>query len=284
MYRRSRILKSPKLVQKKRKKLIITALLSFSCIILFIIFLILFFQLNFLQISSIEIKGNSTLSSQEIQQLTLETVEGYYFGLIPKSNSLFYPKNLISNTLTNSFKKIDNLKIRRKGLSGLKIDIIEKEPVALACKGFRNEEENEQKCYSVDENGFVFEESPLFSEGVYPYYYINLDDDKDIVGDFFIDTDLFKDLQDFIKIIKDSRISAIGILIGENGQYELYIKNVDLSESIIYFDDKISFEKTASNLIAFWNETVFNKNGTSSAPIFEYINLRFGNNIFYVTK
>ena len=74
------------------------------------------------------------------------------------------------------------------------------------------------------------------------------------------------------------------MLINENGAYELYAKNKDNSEAIIYFDDRSSLRKTSSNLIAFWNDSQIIKKGATTALMFDYINLRFGNNNFYVTK
>ena len=84
-----------------------------------------------------------------------------------------------------------------------------------------------------------------------------------------------KNLQDFVKGVRASGISTLGILIGEEGSYELYIKNRDLSTAVVYFDDRIPFESTMSNLLAFWDNKEANYN---------YINLRFGNNIFYSLK
>lgn len=224
------------------------------------------------------------MNISDLQGKALELLDGDYLGVIPKTNTFFYPETFVENGLTDLFKKIDSIKIKRSGLSGIRLNIVERIPTALVCGGFHNEEGLDQKCYSVDKDGYVFEESPLYSEGVYPHYYVSLDEEKDIIGTYFIDTKLFSQLQKFISYIKDSKISTVGILISEKDEYELYIKNKDLSEAVVYFDNKVPFDKTASNLVAFWNDSVLKKKGTSTPPVFDYINLRFGNNIFYVTK
>jgi cell division septal protein FtsQ len=283
--RRSRILQSPKVVEKKRKKLIITSLLILACAILFFVTLFFFFRLPILQVSMIEISGTKTMNTDTIKQKAQEYLEGEYFGLIPRSSTFFFPKFDIKESLINSFKRIERLEIQRKGISGINIVIEEKDAVAIVCGGFHDNDDAEQKCYSVDKNGYVFEESPNFSDGVYPHYYLDLDNKgTNIIGSSFINSDLFQQFQKFIKTIQDSHISIVGLLIGDKDQYELYIKNKDDTEAVVYFDNRIPFEKTASNLILFWNDSMLKKKNATSTPVFDYINLRFGNNIFYVTK
>ena len=284
MSRRSRILQSPKVAQKKRKKLIITTFLSTFCVIIFIIFLVLLLRTDFLQISSIKVIGSKTIDISSIEQEALTSMNGYYLGLIPETSTFFYPRSKIEKILSDSFNKIDSLEIGHSGISGLEINIKEKDTAALVCDGFHDDSDSDQKCYSVDKDGFVFEQSPVFSDGVYPKYYVDMGENKEVIGTYFIDTEQFKKFQKFIKNIQDAHISTTGLLIGENDQYELYIKNKDLSDAVVYFDNRIPLEKTATNLILFLNDEMMKKNTATSTQNFDYINLRFGNNIFYVTK
>src|SRR3989344_1831004 len=103
MNRRSRILKSSKHIQKKRRKLIITTLLFCLCIILFLTSIVLALRLPALQIYSIK---TNTIYANDIEQKVLSILDGYYLYFIPKSNILFYPKSAIEKSLTDSFKKI----------------------------------------------------------------------------------------------------------------------------------------------------------------------------------
>lgn len=283
--RRSRILQSPKQAEKKRKRLIITSLLVFLCIILFFLVLFFTFRLPVLQISTLEVSGTNTMNISEIKEKALTKLEGYYFGLIPRSNILFYPKSIIKDDLINFFKKIESINISRTSATSIEINIKERETVAIICGGFHDVYDVDQKCYSADKDGYVFEESVDFSEGVYPHYYLDLDSkNTNIIGSSFIDKDLFLQFQKFIAMIQKEHISIVGLLIGEKNQYELYIKNKDNTEAVVYFDNRTPLEKTASNLILFWNDSMLKKKNATTTPIFDYINLRFGNNIFYVTK
>ncbi len=284
MNRRSRTLQSPKYLKKKRKKSIIKALLFIMCIVAFIIVMILVIRLPFLQIGSITVNGLKTLSSSEIEQKASANLSGYYFNFIPKSSLLFYSKEYIKNNLANSFKSIDKINIVRKNISNIEIDIEERIPVALACEGFHEQNDQNEDCFLVDAQGYVFSKSSQFSNEIYLKYYIVSDKGDNIIGTEFIDKKRFEELQKFIFSIKKLNIQPLGILIGEGGNYELYIKNSDQSEMIVYFNDRATFNKTLSNFLAFWNDTLIKTKSSNTAPVFDYIDLRFGNNVFYMKK
>lgn len=289
MTRRSRILQSPKVIEKKRKKNIITAFLFSFCIIIFLIVVVLFFRLPFLQISYINIEGVKTLNTSEIKEKVSESLIGYYLYFIPRSNIFFYPKSLVKEKLIESFKKIETIEIKRESTKTLRVVISEKTPIALACRSFHEETIDEknidnENCYFVDKDGYVFEKAPQFSNGIYIRYYVITDLGDDIVGTNFIDSSLFQKMQNMIEIARKSDIYPTGILIGLEGDYEMYIKNKDNSETTVLFDNRAPFDKTISNLIAFILDSRTKKRNATSTTSFDSINLRFGNNIFYVPK
>ena len=230
------------------------------------------------------VEGSKSDDIGDIKKTVLTQLEGNYLHSIPKSSTFFYPKDEIEQAVKNSFKKIDSLSISRSGLSGLILKITEKAPSAIVCVGFHDDNDSDQDCYFSDKDGYVYEKSPQFSEGVYPKYYITRNNNQEVLGTTFISTDLFRNLQAFVANAGKSNISPLGLFIGDGGKYELYVKNLDESEAVVYFDNRQPLEKTLSNFIAFWNDSLKKKKNATSTPAFEYINLRYGNNIFYATK
>jgi len=279
MISRSQILKSSKVIQKKRKKYIIITLLSFLCSIIFLIVLIFILRLPSLQISTI--KTNVEYSS-EIEKVALQVLNDSYLYIIPKTNFLLYPRSSLKKVLLESFKNIDSLEIKRKGINTLNINIKEKSPIAIACEGFYSEELDNEKCFLIDENGYIFsniKDSVIedFNSDLFLKFYLLSNLKNSLIDTHIVDKERFKELINFSEIAKKGNLNPQGILIGANGNYEMYAKNKDGSDLIIYFNDKYSFDKSASNLIAFWENS-------SQTDLFDSINLRFGNNIFYVSK
>ncbi len=284
---RSRTLQSAKYLQKKRKRLLKNLSLGVAGAIALIALLIFIFTLEPLQISTINVTGTKTLSVEEIRSAVNATLQGKYLNIIPKTSGLFFSEEKTRQELLNSFKKIHSVEFDHKDLDTLNISITESIPQAIVCEGFR-EDERWDDCFYVDEKGYIFEKSSQFSDGVYLKYFVNMDSDPLTIGTSFMDEVKFKELQSFAKKFNDAEISVTGILVGALGSYELYIRNSDQSVTVIYFDDVNPLDKTFSNFIAFWQSAKDNKlgerTGTSTAPVFDYINLRFGNNIFYTTK
>ncbi|HEY9583822.1 MAG TPA: hypothetical protein VJI66_02565 [Candidatus Paceibacterota bacterium] len=244
-------------MKKKRKKKAISIFLSLLALSFLIFAFSLILKMPFLQISKAEVKGAITLDSGEISATALEALKG---------KSLFYSEKSVKEELMEKFKKIKTLEIRHSNINALSLNISERQPFALICEGFR-EEDDSNICYFADDEAVMYEKASHFSDGIYPKYYVNQDT---------LEKEEFIDLQNFISVIKNAGIVTTGILVGENGAYELYIKNNDDTGAVIYFDNKKPFPETASNLIAFLAKTK-EKN-------FDYINLRFGNNIFYTIR
>lgn len=290
MNKRSRILQSPKYLQKKRRKSIAKTFLYVTCACSLIIAFIYVLRLPSLQISTINVSGAASLDSKQIQNEAKSVISGNYLGFIPKSSFLFYPKSQIKEELDILFKQIGSIDIRRQNLGSIEIAITEHFPRAIVCQGFKEDDQND--CFYSDENGYIFEKLAVssttnttkFSNIQYFKYYLNSASNSIEIGQNFIESQKFSDLQKFAKNINDNGIQTQGILIDGDGNYELYVRNVDQSSAVVYFNDKVSFDKTASNLLAFWQNVMSRKNEALTIPIFDYINLRFGNNIFYLTK
>ena len=169
-------------------------------------------------------------------------------------------------------------------MSGLYIEIKEKRPTAVFCHGFHEERiEDEKNCYFSDNNGYIYSVAIESSAHKYMRYYIsNSDFNKDgktIIGNNFIDREKFKRLKIFSDGISKAGLIPIGILINDNNQYEMYIKGNP--ETIIYFDDKAPLENTLDNVLTFLKDI---KSKNQKIEDLDYINLRFGKNIFYSNK
>lgn len=281
MNRRSKILKSPKLIEKKRAKLIKITLIYSLCFVFLLSGTFFTLRLDSLQISTI---NSDVAYSSEIKDKVNSILNDSYLYLIPKSNIWLYPKSEIKEVLLSSFGSIDSLSIRANGLSAIDIDIDERLPIAVTCEGFGNESETSE-CYYVDINGLVYSKSDDTSQQTLFKYYLSTNSVSEIVGKNLMgDKDKFIEIQSFVDTIKKSGLNLTGMLIGEEGQYELYAKNDDGTDMIIYFNDRVSLDKSASNLITFIEDSKVKKNGNNGKMNFESINLRFGNNIFYVAK
>lgn len=266
-------LQSAKYLQKKKKQRILTITIYSIASLILILTILSSFKLSFLRITNISVNDTLNIKSEDIKKDVLDMISGNYFFFIPKDSFFFLSKEKIYNKIVNDFKKIDTLKIKNKGTTGLEIEITERQPEVMICDGFRDDEEGEH-CSFADKQGIIFEKVATSSDKIYFKYYSSNE----------INQDKFLQLQNFVKNVENSGIIATGLLLSEDGSYELYIKNVDQSIAVVYFDDRSSLDKIVSNLSVFWKNSLNKKIGSDLIPNFEYINLRFGNNVFYHIK
>ncbi len=281
---RVRTLKSAKYLEKKKKKFLTKLSVYFLSAILSMILILSLTNLSILQVKDVSVEGLSTIDQQEIKEMAKTRLSGVYVYFIPKSFFVFYPKNSISNDLIEKYKKIKDIRIKLVGLSKIEIMISERNPDVLVCNGFRDKENDD--CFFSDSNAYVYEKFPTtitdFSSTTYFTYYVNSNQNQVAIGNNFVSVDKFIELQKFVSDIASSGIKSKAILINDGGSYELYMDNFDQTTAVVYFDDRVSIKKTTSDFLVFWDNVLSRKIGIKALPNFEYINLRFGNNVFYL--
>ncbi len=250
-------LQSPKYQQKRRKKLVAIIFLSVLCAVTLTTSFVFLTRLPAFQIKEIEIVGSKNLSALAMQEKALQILT----STSTSASIIFFSKKNIEEELKREFKGIENVGINRTSLSSIRIDISERVPAAIVCSGFHEENSENDDCYFSDSKGYIFERVPRPHPEGYNTYYIS--------GTSFVDENRFAELQKFINSAQLAGIEVSDILVSEDGEYEMYTEK----NTTIYFDDRASFDETLARLLAFWRSS-------PSAPL-NYINLRFGNTIYY---
>lgn len=284
LYKRSKVIRSPKYIEKKRKIKILLSVLFPISILSVLSALILFIRSDFFSIDQINISGSSDTNKvlNEVNNL----ISGNYIKILPKSNIVIFPKQDIASTTKSLFKEIETISIHRSGISSISIDIKEKTPIAILCDGF--EGDNDIKCFLIDFDGFAYKQVQNTNYNNLNKYYTTALTDSDILGKKFLEPSKLKEFDDFIKGISKIGIIPMGILINDGGQYEMYIedtlhqtKNASSTPVTIYMNDKISLSKILYNFQVFWKNY---QNTVKNSKPFDYIDMRFGNTVFYATK
>ena len=215
----------------------------------------------------------------------MSTLTGSYIKIIPKSNTIFFPKDQMEKAVTDTFKNIQSVTIARSGFSKLILIVTERTPSALTCEGFKDDSPEDQNCYYTDASGYVFAKAPILTSSstdpILTKYYITTDKGDGIIGTNVLDSTKFMGLEKFVEGVLNANLSPTGVLVEDSGQYEMYIQD----DTTIYFDDKTPFESSLANLLAFWNNAMISARGkATTTPQFDYINLRYGDNIFFSKK
>ncbi len=237
-----------------------------------------------LQVREVLVDGSTLLPKDEISNEALASLGGSYGGIIPHTSILFFPDSEIHEAVSTKFKEIQDFTIHRSGFDSLTISLAEREPAAIVCAGFR-EESTRDDCYWSDKHGYIFastaSSAASYNEEAFDHFYVPADSGEVKPGKNFVEENLFNDLLNFIHGATKAGLEPLGLLVGENGEYEMYIKNKKGdTEATVSFDNKAPLDTMLSNLLVFWENSNSTKKATST-PAYDYINLRFGNTVYY---
>ncbi|MDD5165602.1 MAG: hypothetical protein PHG25_03685 [Candidatus Pacebacteria bacterium] len=237
-------------------------------------------------ISEVTVFGADQDITQSIHDAAEVKLQGNYLGMFSRRNAFLYPSTSIVDTIKSTFPRVLDVAISRDGWTHIRVTVNQKIPRAIVCATLPNFDNDtltlngDDPCYFADEHAYLFERSPGFSGHPYNVYYIpgllSIGSTTNYIGTYATTTEEFKDLQSFYDAAQNAGIPVDGILVKDAGEYELYA-----STTIIYFNNAENLTEEHDNLGAFWKHMTAQARVDKKPLIFDYIDLRFGSNVFY---
>ncbi|TAK57605.1 hypothetical protein EPO17_01470 [Patescibacteria group bacterium] len=270
-----------KLAEKRKKVMfqrLIVSVISVVCIVGSIIFI--FHQPNF-RIDTIRVTGAVSLSESEVKGVVEKVLTGSYLYVIPRNNTLFYPKQEIVSILHGTFLKILSVEIKRDGLRGVSISVQERSPYALWCGSHVTVSSlDNAKCYFIDSLGLVYAESPVFSNDVYMHYYGGAIGNGNILGAHYLPVVDFRNLDQFVRTLVSVGVETKHIRVYD-GDVDMYVLGkADLSPTVLRFSITQPYTKSLSAFNTFISDQTASSTIQKYLASVEYLDFRFGNKIY----
>lgn len=242
-----------------------------------------------LAIDDVRVYGARPDLVPKLRAAAFQALQGNRLGILSRSNILIYPRREISARVASSSERLATVYVERDGLHAVRISVTEKGPAAIVCDDLPNfNSEGEvalgDRCYFADDKGIIFDKAATSTvEGVIRYYIPETLSDP--LGKPATSTAEFSALQSFVRATEVMGMSPKAVLMKDAREYELYIENpADPSElTVIYFNTGAALGREVSNLAAFWNSMITSPKTKGPKPSFEYIDVRYGSNVFYRT-
>jgi len=294
-------------LKKQRKKIILSKILiCFFGVLIFIVALVFISRLKSLNISNIEIVGNKVIDTKVITANIQDQLSGKYFWLFPKTNILFYPASAIKKELQDNFKRIKDLNISVKNNKSLEVTLTERTAKYMWCgdtyasdvvrQGNPGRGASGDECYFMDEDGYIFDQAPYFSGEVYFKFYGVPDGSPDVVrqgnpgrltsGDFsglYFSQQNFKELISFKDTLINLGLKPVAIYITTEG--DVHVALVQGSPTTtrpeIILKLGADYENVAENLEAALTTDPLQTQFKNKYSSLQYIDLRFGNKVYY---
>ncbi|MDB5266206.1 MAG: seg [Parcubacteria group bacterium] len=225
-------------------------------------------------ITNIEVSGNNVTKSEEVQKIIADDLAGNYLWIFPHSNAALYPKSKIKSDLLASIPRFSDVSVSLTDVHSLSVQVDEREPHSLYCSDISNPNAP-ARCYFLDASGFIFSEAPSFSGGVFNVY------SSDPVLDpalrsTYLSPEKFAPLGNFIQALGEFGVYP-KVFLSKGDEYHLILA----SGAHIMLKSDADLDAVRSNLESFLRNPKFD---ASTLDRFAYIDLRFGNKIFYKFK
>lgn len=249
----------------------------FTGVVITLAGLVFVLRLDGLTINTVIIENEEgVLDFEDLKEQINETLSGSYVFL-PKRNIFIFPEDELERTLEIKFPRIGSVEIERDDLETLRIFIDEREPTALWC-GEEPEEEQERRCFYVDDKGIIYSKAPSFSDDVFFRYYGGGVSIKDPLMSEVLPEEKITEMKEFVLHLQEMNLNPRAAFIKEE-EFEIFLGK----DSKLYLSNYESIEESFSRLnnLIKGSETNFI---SDQGPEFSYIDLRFGKRVFYKMK
>lgn len=265
------------ILSEKRKKILLKKnirkyfFLGFFPLFFLIIFFIYVLNSNFLKIKQLEIVGNNFVNEIEIKKIVLKQVQNKYLFLINKNNILIYPEQKIKKEILKNIPYIQQVKISRINfLDGLKIKIIERNPEYLFC--LKN-----NYCFFLEKEGYIYslfnQKKTNIKKEDFIRFYGNLINNR-----FFLIKEEMNQINWLIKNIKNKNLEINSIKKTDH----LFVIKIEGNTKIIFLKNQnIKDVFNIFSQILKQEDFKINKENHKFKKDIAYINLSFGNKVFY---
>lgn len=224
------------------------------------------------QISEFEISGLNVLTTEEIGNVIRGVLGGSRLFLFPRSSFFLASSGAVVSGLQKAYPRIKQVSVKKEFPDKLNIFIAERALWGIFCSSLSEKKESPQQCVYVDETGFAYEYAPS-SQGS---LIMKIKDDRTVsVPAQLVDPALMAQMIfSAQEIEKATRVEVTGYELSSKIPREFWLETNEGFKLFLNRSDDVS--KTLNIL-----KTVLEEDIKEKRSRLEYIDLRFGNKVFY---
>lgn len=146
---------------RRKKRRVRVALAGAGVVVALCAMLVGASYLPFLQIRSVDVSGTQKLATSTVAGYIESQISGRYLLVIPKRNILLYPKRAIAAGLLERFPELKAADVHAETFHTIAALVVEREPKAQWCAG--------SDCYLMDQDGAAYAPAPAGDAGFVSY-------------------------------------------------------------------------------------------------------------------
>lgn len=273
----------------KRKRLSLRITMTLLLFITLVGGLGIIFRLSYWQVKDIQITGLDTLGAEELRRAIFEFLKGDYALFIPRRVIFFLDSEGLSRRLLKESPKLAEVKVVTHLPDKLHIIVAERKLFGIFCNDLREEESHENqdvtrqdggkspsRCAYIDRKGVAYEDAPVSTGTLIRK--IRSDRPDFIVQSQLLDESHIRKMESLASELKQG--------VGEDVVgFELFSKIPQEIRMVTSSGFKIWWKLDGDFLQALRIlKTVLDEEVKGQRPRLEYVDLRFGNKVFYKLK
>ncbi|MBC7836658.1 hypothetical protein H7X87_02665 [Acetobacteraceae bacterium] len=228
----------------------------------------------FWRISTIVVMGAESIATSTVQAFVQEELKGSHALIFPKDNILLYPKASLQRDILAEFPAVRSVVLRAQNFSTVEVELLERKPHALWCG---NERAGTNSCFLLDDSGVAYESALSFTGSAYTQYYGA--------------TVANGALRQYLTEEKFNSLDALVIALAQKVQNDslLYVAVDSLDDVRVGFGSGFvlifSSKDDGADIYQRFELTLTSEPFKSRAlSDFEYLDLRFGDKLYYKLK
>jgi hypothetical protein len=271
-------LETSQLRRRRRRRRLFARIFLLVILAVIIAGFLFLLKIKALQVDAIEVSGVTQLSADEIKLRTMDSIIStkHWLGLVPTTSTFFVDEEGLEKMLAEDFPAIQSVTAHTTFGGTVEISIREREATAIWCSSLVGA--IDRACYQMDGDGYVFmPETPTTAASNFIAFKGLLTESGDeaptkpIIGQVFLSK---KEITAFKGIRESLATSGKEIEYVECESRALCLIKI-MRNGVLKVDPQGDLETAFDRLSAALTSPVFVK-----SP-FEYIDLRFGNKLFY---
>lgn len=277
------------LKREKRKKAFARFIWAIVILVVLYVGVGLLSHLPRVSINEVETRGLKALDSHEVSGSILSYLGGNTALVYSRANIFIFSKNNVMEFVLGKYPRIYRVNMIERNSQKLVLDIEERQAAYVWCgheAPAYSDRFIKKDCYFVDQKGFVFDNSPYFTDGVYMAIYGGLDPAAPIIGQTIDLTNSIEDIKAIARRLDDSVTPIHSLILRGDGQHEFLLdiwSNTGNFAKILWNED-VTLEETFQKINATIGEETFQAEFDKNAGTLEYIDTRFRNRVFYKFK
>jgi len=305
--RRKRYQSKKKFLEAQRRFHIFCIVIAIGVVAL-IVGLIFLLRMESMQITSVFVQDITYASEAHIKSIVEKELEGSYLFVIPRTSTIFFPKIKIARQLRKESPSFSNVELSRNGLQELEVEITEYEAFGTFCttdvnndaqdvdviaeisyaSGTRllagsnsiisrtkplSEISEETECFIFNENTYIYATTSLAAAET-PFFSEQKSDGEQVLGTTYFPAEDIVTVKEFVALLPEINFQVESIWTKDGEVYTL-----ETTDRV-----KIHIETQDNPRDMFENLKTLLENNVITEGYYknlDYIDLRFGNRVFY---